>query len=449
MLDENTRNAIALKRFSLISPVLNGQVTNNTAYYCKITENPIEFPHYGTRKYSPKTIESWYCDYMRGGLEALKPRPRGDKGGSRRINEELGKKIIEKKKAYPKAPITIIYEILIKEGVIDPAKVSITTIYRYLKTARLKGPNVADEEEKEMKRFSYEHINQLWQTDCMYGPFIKDGRKRRQTYLFAYLDDASRLCCHGQFYLSQNFETLRHSFKEAVLRRGLPTLLYTDNAKIYRSQQFELICAGLGVSLIHSKPHEPNTRGKIERFFLTVRKRFLSTLNTDSITGIDELNNLFSKWLDKEYNKKAHSSLNGLTPLDVFMNQVHRIKLCNDPRIIEEKFLLRIKRKVNHDGTLSIDNLLYETNTKFAGFSVEVRYEPSWLNIPFKPVLIYMDDKKVGEALRVNFHDNAHMKRKGRPSSNSTTHEAEAASILAADDTRQTISFAEIMKEDK
>lgn len=97
MLDDNTRNAIALKRFSLISPVLNGQVPNNKAYYCEVTEKPIEMPYYGAKKYSPKTLEAWYCDYMYGRLEALKPRPRGDKGGSRRINDELGEKIIEKK----------------------------------------------------------------------------------------------------------------------------------------------------------------------------------------------------------------------------------------------------------------------------------------------------------------------------------------------------------------
>ncbi|MGI6124699.1 MAG: DDE-type integrase/transposase/recombinase [Acetivibrionales bacterium] len=454
MLDENTRNAIALKRFSLISPVLNGQVTNNRAYYCKVTEKPIEMPHYGPKKYSPKTVEIWYCDYMRGGLEALKPKPRGDKGGSRRVDEALGKKILEKKNLYPKAPITVIYEMLIKEGVIDPAKLSITTIYRYLKATKLKTIDVStEEEEKEIKRFSYENINQLWQTDCMYGPFIKDGKKRKQTYLFAYLDDASRLCCHGQFYFHQNFETLRHSFKEAVLRRGFPTLLYTDNAKIYRSQQFELICARLGISLVHSKPHEPRGRGKVERFFLTVRKRFLSTLDTASITGMDDLNNRFHKWLDKEYNKKVHSSLDGLAPLDVFMNQAHRVKLCNDPKIIDEKFLLRKIRKVNHDGTISIDNLLYETSTKFAGVKVEVRYEPSWLEEAFKPVLIYIDDKKVGEALRVNYHDNAHMKRRGRPPSKIAIDEVEVTNLIIADDTEtpveQTISFTEIMKGDK
>ncbi|WP_028309329.1 IS481 family transposase [Desulfitibacter alkalitolerans] len=449
MLDENTRNAIALKRFSLISPVLNGQVSNNKSYYSTVTEKPIDMPYYGARKYSPKTVESWYCDYMRGGIDALKPHPRGDKGGSRRINEELGAKIIEKKAMHPKAPKTVIYELLINDGVIDPAKISISTLYRYLKAERLKTSLAKDEEEKEMKRFSHEFINQLWQSDVMYGPFIKDGKKRRQTYLFAYLDDASRLVTHAQFYFSQSFESLRDSFKQALLKRGFPTMIFTDNGKIYRSQQFELVCASLGCSLIHSRPYEPNSRGKVERLFLTVRKRFLSTLDLDSIKDIDDLNKRLFKWLDEDYHKKVHSSLNGLSPLDFFMSQVDRVKLCNDPKSLDEKFLLRKKRKVSHDGTFSIDNILFETKIKFAGMQVEIRYEPVWLETPFRPVFIYSDDKKVGEALQVNFHDNAHMKRKGRPPSNSPSKDNDIKKTpLDEPPVEQTISFTQMMEED-
>ncbi len=446
MLDDKTRNAIALKRFSIISPILNGQVSNNAAYYSEVTQEPIDMPYYGTKKYAPKTIESWYCDYMRDGIEALKPRPRGDKGGSRRINKETGDKILEKKMMYPKAPNTVIYEMLIKDGTIDPIKISISTVYRYLKSLSLKNLSTPHEEKKEMKRFSHEYINQLWQADLMYGAYIKDGRKKRQTYLLAYIDDASRVITHAQFYFSQNFESLRHSFKEAVLKRGVPTLIYTDNGKIYRSQQFEFICASIGCSLIHSKPFVASSRGKIERFFLTVRKRFLSTLDIDSIKGIEDLNSKFFKWLDEDYHKKPHEAFNGLTPLDFFMSQFDRVKLYSDPKQLEEKFLLRKPRKVNHDGTFSINKILYETKIEFANLKVEIRYEPSWLKAAFKPVFIYIDDKKVGEALKVNFHDNAHMKRKGKLniSINNKTELINQSNIPA----EQTISFAKMMKEE-
>ena len=449
MLSDEVRNAIALKRFSLISPILNGQVNNRWEYYVQISSTPIEMPYYGIRKYAPKTIESWYCDYMRGGLDALKPGYRADKGSSRKIDAELAEKILEVKKAYPKAPNTVIYDKLIEDGILKEGQISLTTLYRFLNSSNCK--NIQEtEEKKEIKRFAHQYINELWYGDLMYGPYIQDGRKKKPTYLLAYIDDASRLVPHGEFYYTQSLEALRHSFKEAVLKRGIPTLLYTDNGKIYRSQQFEFMCANIGCSLIHSKPFVASSRGKIERFFLTVRKRFLSQLNMNEIKSLEELNLRFWKWLDEDYHKKPHSSLNGSTPLDFFMSQISRVKLCTDPAQLEEKFLLSIKRKVNHDGTFPINKILYETDIKFAGQRVEVRYDPQWLDIPFMPVFIYHEDKKVGEAVQVNFHDNAHMKRKGRPKNSELTVDLldDEVSVKPTNiqETKQTISFKTIMK---
>jgi putative transposase len=210
------------------------------------------------------------------------------------------------------------------------------------------------------------------------------------------------------------------------------------------------MCANIGCSLIHSKPFVASSRGKIERLFLTVRKRFLSQLDISDIKSLEDLNLRFWKWLDEDYHKKPHSSLNGLTPLDFFMSQISRVKLCTDPAQLEEKFLLRIKRKVNHDGTFPINNILYETDIKFAGSRFEIRYDPQWLDIPFMPVFIYQEDKKIGEAVQVNFHDNAHMKRRGRPKNSELTVDlqdnelfVESANISGS---KQTISFKTIMR---
>lgn len=449
MLDENTRNGIALKRFSIISPVINGQTKNNSAYYAETAATPIEMPYYGMKNYAPKTLESWYCDYMKGGLEALKPAVRGDKGGHRKIDIELGEKIIEKKKLHPKAPDTVIYEMLIEEGAINSKQISLATIYRFSKSLIQKG-TIKPEEEKDMKRFSHQYINELWQTDLMYGPYITEGRKKKATYLLAYIDDASRLITHAQFYYEQNYEALRHSFREAVLRRGVPTLLYTDNGKIYRSQQFQYLCASIGCTAIHTKPFSPNEKGKIERYFLTVRKRFLSGIDSSKLKDLEELNSKFFKWLEEDYQRKPHSALQNLAPIDIFMSQINRIKLITDPGKLKDKFLLRINRTVIHDATFTINNMLFETDQKFARTRVEIRYDPEWLETPNTKVHIYADDKKVGEAHQVNFHDNAHIKRKGRPSNvdNTKTSKtiAESSIVDTVTNTKQTIAFTEIME---
>ncbi|ABY94294.1 MULTISPECIES: IS481 family transposase [Thermoanaerobacter] len=403
MLDEKAREAIALKRFSLISPVLNGQVKNQKEYFDALSDKPIEIPYLGMRRYTPKTLRGWLYQYLRGGIEALKPGYRSDRGKYRKINFELSEKIKQKKLEHPEMPNKLLYETLIGEGIISPDKVSLSTFYRFLKNIPVK--SLDKEKEGKTKRFSHEFINELWQTDVMYGPYIKEGKTKRQTYLIAYIDDASRLCTYARFYYTQNFLALRDSFKEAVLRRGIPKMLYTDNGKIYRSTQFEYICASLGTSLIHAEPFSPHSKGKIERFFHTVRMRFLSTIDPTSIKSIDELNMMFFKWLEEDYNRKEHSSI-GMSPLDFFMSQISRVNMCGDIDMLNECFLIRVNRKVNKDATLKVENILYETEEKFKGMRLEVRYDPQWLK-DNTPLLLFHEGKKVGEAYKVNFHDNA------------------------------------------
>ncbi len=224
-MELKTRNAIGLKKFSIISPVLNGQVTSNAEYFREAAGKPIDMPGYGLRNYSYKTLETWLCDYSKYGLDGLIPGFRSDKGKRRKITPEIAEEIIAKKKANPKIATTVLYEELAKECIIDPREISRPTIYRYIEDLSLSGEFKAVDEEQEMLRFSHDHVNDLWQGDVLYGVYLTVGKKKVQTYLQLFLDDCSRYPVYGQFYLSQNFETLRHCFKEAVLRRGIPRLL--------------------------------------------------------------------------------------------------------------------------------------------------------------------------------------------------------------------------------
>lgn len=451
-MDDKTKNAVALKKFSIIGPILNGQVDNNTEYFKKVASNPIEMPYYGMRNYSYKTLESWLCDYNKRGLEGLVRGVRCDKGKSRKISQELGEAILERKKSNPGITTTMLYEQLVSEGLLDPINISRPTVYRYVEDLSLAGEFKPDEEKPETLRFSHEHVGDLWQGDVMYGPDLSIGNKKIQTYLHMFIDDASRYPVYSQFYLSQNFETLRHCFKEAVLRRGIPKIVYTDNGKIYRSQQFEYICASLGCTLLHSQPFVPRGRGKVERMFLTVRMRFLSGLDLSPVKDLDDLNQRYFKWLEDDYKRKAHKGLNGLSPHDVFMSQVSQVKLVTDINRIDEKFLLRITRKIQPDATTQIENILYETDSKFCGKRVEIRYEPDWLNDVTKVLPIYEEGKKAGEAKMVRFHDNAHAKRRSRGSKRKDTGiKNVAAQPVSPAETvaKNSISYSEMMRGDK
>jgi len=290
--------------------------------------------------------------------------------------------------------------------------VSRSTVYRFVEDLALSGALDEGVEAKESRRFSHDKVGDLCQADLLYGPALKIGGKKVQTYLHAIIDDCSRYPMWSQFYDVQNFESFRHCMKEAVLRRGVPRLLYTDNAKIYRSQQFEFICASLGCTLIHSQPFVPQGRGKVERFFKTVRMRFLSNVDADRVGSVDALNTMYFKWLEDDYKRKAHTGLDGFSPHDVLMSQLGNLRMVSDKRVLEEAFLYRVSRKVQHDATIQIDNILYETEAYFAGKRMEVRYDPAWIGDETRKLPLYFEGKKSGDAWMVRFHDNARAKRK-------------------------------------
>jgi hypothetical protein len=150
----------------------------------------------------------------------------------------------------------------------------------------------------------------------------------------------------------------------------------------------------------------------VERFFKTVRMRFLANVDEDRVDSLDMLNSLYFKWLEEDYIRKAHSGLGGLSPHDVLMSQIDNLKLPADTRLVDEIFLHRVSRKVQHDATIQIDNILYETEPRFADKRMDVRYDPEWIGDETQRLPIYFDGKKAGEAWMVRFHDNAKAKRK-------------------------------------
>lgn len=440
-MDEKTRQAIALKRFSVISPIISGNVKNNTEYFQELSKTPVDMPYHGIRLYHYKTFESWLYDYYRYGLDGLTPGFRSDKGKSRKITEEVGERIKAFRMEHPKVPTTILYERLISEKVINPLEISRPTVYRYVADMVL--PSGERENQEECLRFSYQHPGEMWQGDVLYGPYIQVGKKKQQTYLHAFIDDATRLITFSRFFFEQNFETLRISLKEAMLKNGIPRLLYTDNGKIYRSQQLEYICASIGCTLLHSQPYVPRGRGKIERYFSTVRMRFLSNLHPEHLTSIDALNSAYENWLETDYQKKEHSALKGKTPHQMFIDGIDRVRLVTDRKQFSESFLLRVSRKVNHDATIQIDNVLFETDPAFSGKRLEVRYEPEWLEDITKTLMLYEDGKKVGEAKKIRFFDNAHVKRKYPGNRRKSVHDGEnSADAVPLKAHKNTISFS-------
>jgi len=162
-------------------------------------------------------------------------------------------------------------------------------------------------------------------------------------------------------------------------------------------------CATLGIVLTHTQPYDAASKGKIERFFGPVKQRFLPTLRVEPVSTLEELNRRFWRWLEEDYHRKEHSSL-GMTPLDMYFSQTSRVRLVDDPASLDHLFLKRQMRKVRHDGTISVQNQLFEVAQKYIGQQIEIRFNDSG-------VYVYENGLPKDTAKPVNFADNAHVKR--------------------------------------
>lgn len=375
-MDEKTRNEMALFRFSLIAPLINGTVTGSTKDYLEgICAKPHQVPGVGLRELSPNTVRRWLSDYRRYGLEGLKRKPRNDKGLSRILTSQVAQSIKEMKELHPHKTATSIYYDLLARGALGETPVSLSTVGRYIKKLDVKADC-----SMERKRFTFEFANDCWQTDTLVGPYLLLDGKKKRTYLMAFLDDASRLLVHGEFFLEENTQNLQTVLKKAMLKRGIPKKIFCDNGKVYDSLHLRLICASLGVVLSHARPFSPASKGKIERMFKTIRMQLIESLDLSEIHSLEELNARFLAYAESTYNLRPHASLEGLSPMDRYLKDKDRFRFVSSPEYLERVFLHEVIRKAKKDATIALLNRVYEVPQSLIGQSVTVRFDPEDLS---------------------------------------------------------------------
>src|SRR5208283_2896322 len=194
--------------------------------------------------------------------------------------------------------------------------------------------------------------------DFMYGPYVLEGKKKTQSFLCAMIDDHSRFIVSARFLKAMHTGAFETVFRTALALFGIPFRLYADNGKVFSQPHLSLLSARLGFILVHSKPHDAPSRGKIERYFRTVRDCFIPNLYVKTRNNpftLDELNTEFSAWLHDNYNHKIHS-VTRQTPYDRYMAGLIHIKQRKvTEQQLSDAFLHVIYRKVNNDATVSIN----------------------------------------------------------------------------------------------
>lgn len=394
------RKAIALFKYSLIAPVLMDNVTVQISYFREMAQREHDVPHHGRKKYKALTFKKWLQMYRRHGFDVLYPRERNDRGKSRKIDSQLQQDIKDSLAAYPFLNGSALHRLLVSEGKIRVGGINEGTLRKYIRDNQLRKQFPPDAR----KKFEKKHINQLWTTDCMHGPYLQleNQSRKHKVFLIAAIDDHSRMICARGWFSHENSTALETALKEGIGRYGLPQRLYCDNGSIFSSHHLQMACARLGIALIHSKPYDSPSRGKIERYFRTVRDKFLATLQQEEISNLEQLNDLFEHWLEKEYHKHLHTGI-GETPMNRFLKDESTRIIRVSQHELDNAFQVTIHRKVKNDATISFNSHLYECPPQFIGTKIEIRYPSD------KPqdLTIYLNDKPLAKINKVNLHENA------------------------------------------
>ena len=255
---------------SLIAPLVletlpRGELTRRAQ---EIAARLYDVPHSTRRQVSVDTLLDWALRYRRNGLDALAPKPRHDRGQLRAITPETAALIERLQRENPHRTGAALPHHLALAGGDNPDAVAPATLYRFLRARGLTERQLPLDKATAHKKYEAEFANRTWQSDMLFGPWVqRTGGGKMQVFLQAALDDASRLIPHAQFYPNQGLDAFLDCLRQAISARGVPTRLYMDNAKIYRSPQLARIAASIGILIIHTPPYKPEGRGKIERFF--------------------------------------------------------------------------------------------------------------------------------------------------------------------------------------
>lgn len=371
-MTDNEKQSIAIFRFSVIHEFVGG-VKLSRGEQQRLLEDKCgrkwSIPFSARTRISRSAVLRWIRLYKDSGgqLESLYPRGRSDKGKSRAIDKETGLNLAHLRREMPEVTVPVLIRAMKKRGLLPPGKdLKPTTVYRFLHTENLMNPQVGQSQDR--RKFEAELPNDIWQSDVMHGPMVTVGDKKRKSYLIAFIDDHSRLVPYARFYLSERLTSFLDAFERALLKRGLPRKLYVDNGAAYRSRHLEHITASLGIALIHSSPYKPQGRGKIERYFRTVRGQFLVEVGQMSL---EELNAAFDVWLRQIYHQRVHSAT-GKTPTERFTSRMECLRAA--PENLKDHFRIIARRRVAKDRSVTLDGYLFEAPVKLIGQRVDLLY---------------------------------------------------------------------------
>lgn len=350
------------------------------------------------RQFTWRTISTWLYRYKIGGITTMENQARSDKGRTRKVVLEDIQEAINQ--ALPllhgDTPTRgAIYRLCIEKGLLTRSQIAPNTFRRIVKKHEMLKPD-AECSNKQRLAFAKAHANEMWQADTLFGPYVNNNGTPTQSRLIAFIDDASRVCCHGQFFFNETTDNLIEALRAAFYKRGVPQSLYVDNGSIYCSKEIIQICGRVGCLLHHTPIRDGAAKGKVERFFRTVRAQFL--IRKLDLSSMESLNRAFTEWVEEQYNAQPHSVL-GMSPLDRYALDRSRVKFLPPNEVNDELFFIEEDRNTKADNTFSFKALRFEAPRHLPDRTIQVRFERK---NPTRRLVVYYKGERMGEARLLN-----------------------------------------------
>lgn len=311
-----------------------------------------------TKRFSVSTLERWLYAYRAGGLAALRLRARSDRGRGRALTPALRQLLLDIRREHPTASAPLIIRTLVADGRLEAGLVSPTTLTRLYREAGLERGTRPGGHTR--LRWQAEHAGALWHGDVCHGPALRIGGTTMPLRIHALLDDASRYVIALEARHTERAADMLDVMLAALRRHGAPDGLYLDNGSTYRGDGLRLCCERLGITLIHARPGDAPARGKMERFWRTLRAGCLDHLGT--LTSLHDVQVRLGAFLDEHYHRAPHGGLLGQTPTDAWTGA--QCRAVDEPALAAALTLER-RRRVRKDGTVDLDGRAWQLDQGF------------------------------------------------------------------------------------
>jgi len=387
---------IALFRYGVIAPVLErerfgpGEVSRLVA---EIAERTHYLPGRGALRVAVRTVYLWWRRYRQGGIAALRPRLRCDRGRSRKIKGEVLERAVALRKENPKRFTNTVLDVLRLEKKLPPeSSFHRSTLDRHLDRLGASRRRLRALGERVTIRMHFEEFGALWVGDYHHGPLVLAPEGKLCTAkLGAFLDHATRYPVADRYELAEDLASLRHCLLCALLRWGAPQKVYVDQGSVYRAEQLAYSLARLGSKLVHSRPYYSEGRGLIERWWQLAGQFEAEVRLYPEPPTLHELNRLWEAYREERYCQVVHGEL-GRSPADAIAGVVPR---ALDPEVVRELFLVREERTVHpKDSCVAVLGRRYIVDASLRKRRVVVRFDPSEL----ASVLIFYRGERIQRA---------------------------------------------------